>query len=584
MKEFKDLARLQASIEWSIKELEVPRKKRYEAIRQYVGSHYSEGGADNRVPVNFLELAVTIYVRQLAARAPQAMISSGIRELRPYAKSMELAVNQIPEEIDLGTTLRNAVVEAMFSYAIVKVGICNSGQSVDGCEYGDTFADLVSVDDHFFDMRAKTRAAMQFEGNDYWVSLEDARNMYQGDDPTELMPEDYTVNGTQGESRAESASLSNKVDLFNEVIQLRDVWIPRDKQVVTYAVKSKKQVRVVDWKGPKAGPYHMLSFIDVPGNLLPLPPIALWRDLHELSNILFRKLGRQADAKKSVMLFGGGDEGGVNALKNAKDGEGIRYAGQKPETQTVGGIDAASMAFAIQLKSIQSYMAGNLDSLGGLAPQADTLGQDKLLAESSSALLNGMRDRTLEFTQAIFRDIVHYEWNDPVKERRISKSIPGTDISISSVWSKPARKGEFKDYKFEIDVYSMQDDSPSSKMQKIGIAMERFVIPLMPQIEKDGGRIDSQKLVSTVSQLNNIPELNDIVTFGSPPPPMMAPGGANNAPQGGSPGMPTNTTRNYVRSSRPGPTPSGADAAMSQVLMGAGVQQSQMNQIGRSAG
>jgi len=422
-----DFDRMKTAVDWSIKQMAKPRQLRIDAIRQYVGAHYADNGNEKRVPTNFLELAVTIYTRQLAARAPRVMIEANAPSLRPYAKNMELAINQIPDEIQLGNTLRKAVVEAMFAFAVAKVGIASSGKVSLGHDEGSVFVDLVSLDDYFCDMSATTRDSIQYEGNDYWVCLEDAQAMAGGE---KVEADKHTIIGSQGEQRADGVSVSEGADLYEEKVWLRDVWLPESKKVVTYGVKSGKLLRTVDWNGPACGPYHVLGFSDVPGNLFPLPPVALWRDLHELGNNLFRKLGRQADSKKTVAAFQGGNDDDANALKNASDGEGIKYSGQKPESITVGGIDAPTLAFYMQVRDLFSYFAGNLDTLGGLAPQSSTVGQDKLLAQSASARLKTMSEQTIDFAKGIFKSLAFYEWEDPVKERTIEKFVPGTDISI----------------------------------------------------------------------------------------------------------------------------------------------------------
>lgn len=572
-----DFGQLRTAIDWSVRQFATPRKKRVEAIKQYVGSHYSDGGADKRVPTNFLELAVTIYTRQLAARAPQVMITTKNASFRPAARDMELAINQIPEEIDLGGTLRRAVVEAMFSFAVVKTGLWSSGQAVLGHEYGEPFADLVSIDDYFCDMSAKTRDCIQYEGNDYWLPLDDARKMYDGES-SDVSPDKHTVVGDQGETRAEGVSTGDGADIYAEKVWLRDVWIPRNRKLVTYGVKSLKLFRVVDWNGKDDGPYHLLGFSDVPGNLLPLPPVALWRDLHELGNSLFRKLGRQADSKKTVAAFQGGNDEDVEALQKANDGEGIRYNGQKPEQITVGGIDAPTLAFYLQVRDLFSYFAGNIDSLGGLSPASQTVGQDKLLSEAASARLKAMSERTIGFTKGIFKSLAWYEWTDPVGERTINKPVKGSDITISRTWSQATRRGKFNDYDLDIDVYSMQDDSPSTKLEKIGMALERFVFPMIQNglLQQQGGQIDIKELTALIARLGNVPELNDIVTFQDvadmPPPPV----GAGAQP----PGMPANTTRTYERVGRPGPTRAGGDKMMIQALLSGKSQGGSMGKAG----
>lgn len=573
-----DFGRLRTAVDWSMRQLDTPRKKRLDAIRQYVGAHYADGGSDKRVPTNFLELAVTIYTQQLAARAPRALISTSDSSLRPFARNMEIAVNQIPDEIDLGGTLRRAVVEALFSFAVVKAGLCDSGEEVLGHQYGKMFADIVSIDDYFCDMSAKSRDAIQFEGNDYWVTLDAARSMYNDGPATDITPDEHTVTADQGGARAESVGANSGADLYKDMVWLRDVWLVRERKMVTYGVKSLKIFGVSAWEGPVKGPYHMLGFSDVPGNLLPLPPMALWRDLHELGNSLFRKLGRQADSKKTVAAFQGGNDDDVQALKKASDGEGIRYSGQKPDAITVGGIDAPTLAFYIQIRDLFSYFAGNIDSMGGLAPMTQTVGQDKLLTESATARMSAMRGVTIDFARGIFGDLAWYEWTDPVRARVISKPVKGTDISVRSAWSADTRRGRFEDYDFDIDVYSMQDDTPTIKLQKIGMAMKEYVLPALPSIEAQGGQVDFKSLLAIVAKLGNIPEIEDIVKFVDPstiqPPAAGAAGPAR---------MPASTTRTYERVNRPGATRQGKDDVMSRLLMGGRVQPAEGAAIGRKA-
>ncbi|TSA48987.1 hypothetical protein D4R47_04630 [archaeon] len=566
---------LRTAVDWSVRQLGTPRNKRIEAIRQYVGSHYAEGGTDKVVPTNFLELAITIYVQQLAAQSPQALISTKIPALKPHAKAAEIAINQIPAEIKLGDTLRRAVIEALFSFGVVKTGLCSYGHEFMGHDCGQAFADLVGVDDYFCDMSATTREAMQFEGDDYWLNIEDARDLYDGK-RSSIEPDPHTIHGDAGEQRAESVSSDEGASLYREKVHLRDVWLPRNGKVLTYGIKSFKIFNIVNWDGPEDGPYHMLGFSEVPGNLLPLPPVALWRDLHELGNNLFRKLGRQADAKKTVAAFQGGNDDDVNRLQMAKDGEGIQYNGQKPESITVGGIDPATLAFFLQVKDNFAYFAGNLDTLGGLAPMTDTVGQDKLLTEAASARVNFMQGQTFGFVNSIFKSLAWYEWTDPVRKRSVDKPVKGSTIFVNQEWSEETREGDWLDYHFEIDAYSMQADSPQTKLQKIGQALERYIFPSIPLIQQQGGSIDFEELTSLISRLGNIPELNDIVRFT---------GTDENAPTpegNADPAlMPSNTTRTYERVNRPGATRHGKDDVLSRVLMGAGAQPAEMATLDR---
>lgn len=439
------------------------------------------------------------------------------------------------------------------------------------------FADLISADDYFFDMTAKSRDKIQYEGNDYWLPIDEAKAM--AINPVGVKADEHTVVGENGEDRAEGITQNHGGDVYADKVWLRDVWLPGTRQVVTYSVTSGDLIRIIDWDGPECGPYHHLGFSDVPGNILNLPPVALWIDLHELGNNIFRKLGRQANSKKTVAAFQGGNDDDVNALKAAADGEGIRYNGAKPESITVGGIDAPTLAFYIQVKDLFTYFAGNLDALGGLGALSDTVGQDKMMSEAASTRLNQMAERTIDFAKGIFKSLAWYEWTNPVSERMIQKEVKGTSIVLERKWSPATMKGRFLDYNFDIDVYSMQDDSPSTKMQKIGSAIERFVIPMLPLMQEQGARIDFGKLINTIAHFGNIPELNDLVQFADPI--------EDTAPKGDpkarhEKSLPNNTHRTYERINRPGATRAGKDDVMARLLMGGNAQNSEIAAIGRS--
>jgi len=570
--------RLRTAVDWSIRQLVVPRNKRIEAIQQFVGYHYAQHGTDRTNPTNLLELAITIYVGRLAARAPRVMVSTGVDHLKPYARYMEIALNQVPDEIDLGRTIRQTVVEAIFGLGVVKVGLCEGGTTFQDHDAGRAFADLVTLDDYFCDMSAKSRKTVQFEGNDYWLSLDDARGLYEGQG-SDIEPDDHTVTGDQGEQRAESVSAEEGADLYRDKVWMRDVWLPDTQQVLTYGVKSKKVFRVVPWDGPEHGPYYTLSFADVPGNLLPLPPVALWMDLHVMANTVFRKLGRQAEAKKTVAAFAGGNEKSVDALRSASDGDGIRYDGPKPEMIAVGGIDQATLAFFLQTRDLFSYFAGNLDSLGGLSPMAETAKQDQLLSEAANARLDRMADETIEFVGALFKAVAWYEWTDPVRQRIIQKPMEGTDIVLQRVWSEETREGDFLDYNFEIDAYSMQGDTPALRLQKISQALQQFIFPLLPLIQAQGGQINVPKLLETIARLGNIDELRELVIFSEP-----IPGGQQEGGEAQPSYKPAETVRTYERINRPGATRHGKDDVLTRLLMGGGVQQSEAASLARPAG
>ncbi|KKL25937.1 hypothetical protein LCGC14_2400290, partial [marine sediment metagenome] len=269
-------------------------------MREFVGIHHTENSAEKRVIAPFLKMAITIHLRLLAARAPAVLISTKEESLKSTAANLEIAVNEIPKEIGLQNTLRRVVLEAMFSSTggVAKVGLYTVGELL-GHRIGAPFVDVIPQDNYILDMSAKHISQIQYEGNDYWLDYEDVMesDWLPKESRIGLESDRYTIIGEAGEERAESIGQDESADLFKKKIYLRDVWLPSEKLMVTYAVKSKKRLKTIDWTGPELGPYAKLRFDDVPGNLLSLAPISIWRDIHELANVLYRKLADQADAQ-----------------------------------------------------------------------------------------------------------------------------------------------------------------------------------------------------------------------------------------------------------------------------------------------
>ena len=564
-----EFGKLKDAVDWSIRQLSEPRANRIKALKQYTTSHYSSNGAEKRVPTNFLELAVTIYSRQLAPKVPQCMISTKFKKLRPMASQMEVALNQIPKEIKLVNTVRDTVMEAMFSMGVVKIGIEASGKNIlEGKDVGETYVETVGFDDYFMDMSAKSQNLAQFEGNDYWLPLDSLHSsgLYTFADGQEIVADDMTLVNEHGDEQSNTLTVDENADVYKDKVWLRDVWLKDSRQIVTYMVTSGQQLRVVNWDGPQdISPYIKLGFSPVPGNLMPLPPVALWYDLHELGNALFRKLANQADSFKNIAAFQGGNDESVKAFQAASDGDGIHYTGSKPEKISAGGIDQPTLAFFLQVRNLYSYFAGNLDSLGGLAPQTETVGQDKLLAEAASARMKFMSEKTVEFLREIFEALAWFDWTDPVRKRSITRKIGSHGLTIDSEWSAETREGDFLDYNFDIDVYSIQDDSPESKLARIGAVFERYVVPSMPLIQAQGGEVDIKMLFELLAKYSDTPEIADIVKFGK------TEDGPQEQPYGNPEPtkMPANTTRTNVRVNRSaGGTQAAKDNTMSQLLLG----------------
>jgi hypothetical protein len=174
VKEF-DAARLCQAIRKDRRALQRYREERREAVRQYVGSHWSEAGSSTRVPVNLLALYVRIVSTNLIAKNPRFLLQSRDRRLAPTISAVESYGNQQLERMHLQETLQRCVVDALFSVGICKVALATPADSATMAwtlSAGTVFASTVDLDDFVFDTRARDFTEASYLGHRIRVPLD----------------------------------------------------------------------------------------------------------------------------------------------------------------------------------------------------------------------------------------------------------------------------------------------------------------------------------------------------------------------------------------------------------------------------
>lgn len=586
-----ETADLSQAIGYSLDTLKVFRNKRLMLMREQVGHNYSDNGADDKVPINLMELANNIYLQRLVAQNPQVAISTFYPELKEIVTRFELAGNHLIDEINLGETLETIVGDAMLSKGIAKIYLNRTKVEVGGVfhDSGQATVDAISLDDWFEDMTVDTNENGQFEGNYWYATIEEAMEIFPG-----TKKEDFTYRDEETEENNTGHAISEgsgtQREEFKRTVRFMDVWLKKQNRIIQ-ATASKpsddfqdpigKVLKQFDWTGPENGPYRKLGFGKVQGNTMPVAPAMHWKDMHDLANKLFRKLGRQAVRQKTVTGVRPGADADGNRVIDASDGDMIKLDDPRNVADLkTGGIDPPTLAFVLMLKDLFSYFAGNLDMLGGLGPQSETLGQDQLLSASASMRIQKMQKEVTTFTTAVLGDLMWYLWYDPdPNQKDVVKTIDGLESIAINVPFKPEdREGDYLQYNIKMEPYSMQHQSPESKMQGIRTILLEMVQPLLPMMEQQGVTLNVEKLFKTVAKLSNIAELNDIIEYTTPT--------FDDDPVGSSPNVPGKspvTTRNYTRRSIPGATNQGKSAVLQQTLLGGKPQQSEVASLSRAS-
>jgi hypothetical protein len=579
-----DLEQLSKAVGYSRKCMEVFRKNRLDILRQLVGNHYSDNGADDKVPINLLELAINIYMQRLAAQGPQAEVTTDYPQLKEICTRTEIGGNQLLEDMKLGDTLQMAVMGAIICQGVIKT--CTKLENVElGGETHQTskaFAAYVSLDDWVQDMTASDDEGSQFEGNFYYVTADEADKMfpdYAGQfEEVDKQTEDnkdkaHDISENEGGGQREE---------FRPRVRLLDIYLRKQKQVLRCSTTDddadpiRDVLGVIDWSRRKRGPYHKLAYMKIDNNAMAVAPAMHWVDIHDLSNRLFRKLGRQADRQKTITgVQRGSDKDGTRVIQ-ANDGDTISLDNpQATQEYKYGGIQPETLGFLVMVRDLFSYMAGNLDVLGGLGPQSETLGQDRLLSASASMRIQKMQKATITFVRDIIEDIFMFMWEDPLFNPTVTKRVKGfDDVAVQVPFGPQERREEFIRLNIKIEPYSMQHTTPEAKLQGLRTIFQEFVAPFLPMMQAQGVAVDMEMLFRKVGKLGNIPELNDIIVYTNPlhePEPMQ-------------PGKPATTTRRYERVNRPGATNAGKSQILQQALFGKQPQKSETDSLVRATG
>jgi len=510
----KQIKKLCNSIEWSNRKLEKYREHRMRAVTQFVGSHYGEGGSTEKVPINLVNAFTSIYLRRLSVSQLRALVTTRNRQLRAAAAEYTIAIDRQLEEIKPEEAINSAFLEAMFGLGMVQIGLSD----------GEIFVDSIGADDMIIDLASKRWEDVGYIGHRYRPELDWAKSNEAFD--RKLREDLKTSQMFSNDQTMSNDSLSQRIMLghtkgaeeFLDRVDLMQVYLPTENLVVTLADgKTDKPLMVKEWKGPEDNPlgmYRTIGFNKVPGNLLPIPPVSLWIDLHEATNKLANKAIRQAERQKTILAVQRKATADGQKVVDYNDGDAVTVDHPDGINEfTTGGANQITLGMVMWLRNMGSYIAGNADSLGGLAPATDTVGQDQMLLQQAGSQIDDMAQIAMEFGSNVVQDVAYWTLSDPLLNMRLERKIEGTNESFEFEFNADSIKGEFSDYTFRVDPYSVRRRTPQQRVQLVLSLLDRMVAQYGPFMQQAGMTLDVEYLFKMVSQYADSPEILDSIIF-----------------------------------------------------------------------
>jgi hypothetical protein len=520
-------------------------------------------------------MAVEIWLRQLVSQNPRSLVLSKSPALNTQAYELELALNNTLRTMDFSETLSECVRSAIFMIGAMKVGVApkQTYRTSDYQPVGDeVYADTVLMEDLAFDMNARRIGEWDWCANRYRLPYYEVMNNPNYDPAVrdKIRPHQKSnANMAPSDVPGETSNLTVETSItdteFVDHVELWDVWLPGDGLLVTIPAQQGLQaLETREWDGPEHGPFHILAMNQIPGNVMPSAPIQHLYEMQSLLTKLFNQLARQALRQKTVTLATSQavQDGTARKVREASDGDivPVTHVDQIREMR-YGGADPGNMRMAMWCKDLFGYEAGNMDQMGGLAQQGDTLGQEQMLAATSSEMLKDMQAKVVTFTSNVMKDVAWYVYNDPIKEYSLSKEVENYG-QIAFTYGPERRDADFVEFNFELAPYTLVQKGPQERLGMIMTLMQQNLLPMAPQLAAFGRQINIDVYLDLISKYADLPELKQLVAGG----PSQMDGGI----QGGGGGRPQSapvTSRNYTRQSKPTPeTAQGREAQMMKEL------------------
>jgi len=118
-----------------------------------------------------------------------------------------------------------------------------------------------------------------------------------------------------------------------------------------------------------------------------------------------------------------------------------------------------------------------------------------------------MIDQFHNFVRSIVRKFAWYVWTDPMIQLPMVRRVHGLDLTVE--FSEETKEGDFLDYTFDIDIYSMSRVNPEMQYQKLLQLVQTVVLPLAPLAMQQGSMPDVTTLTKEFAKYLGVNNVED---------------------------------------------------------------------------
>lgn len=478
--------------------------------------------------INLIDRGVFTIVPYLVEGNPKVMVETLVLNYKSFALTTQLALNYLIKKMNLAENVFIPVaINSMFGAGITRIfdeydRSINLDDEV--IKSGTPTIKVIHDSDYIGDPLAKTRDDFILEGDVYKLPTLYAKDLFAGKDKNGKQIADYI---------SPDCKLSNDFSLekisdpgFNmEKLALRDfttfidIYLYDENVIVTIMPDGKKAkiLRTIEVDGPEQSPYDYLGYKFFPGCSTPIPPAWFWHDQDVSINIVAKTAREQAESQKDLILADPSNKKLAGEVTNAKNMDVLIVKNPKDGVQkvSVGGMNAENLGWMSLVEQVFNKSGGTPDVMRGGGVEAPTLGQERMIFQNASRIVNNMYTRFHGFMESVIRKLAWKVWTDPLVSIPVLKDVPGFG-QLPEVFDKPEKVGDFYDFIFKIQEYSTQRMSPEEKYQRLMQLGSQWILPTLPLAQAQGADFNIPEATERMANYLGFEDFNSLYSTAVP--------------------------------------------------------------------
>lgn len=504
------------------KALEWARKQRDQAREQLVGHRYEKDSlpeGTQRAAINLIAQTVITLLPSLFPQEIKHAITTTDPRLEFEGIVLSADLDHRAKEEDLAETVQRIGVDALlspFGIAVTRLKAGPDRVKINGNLYdnGAFYTAYVDIDDYAMDDCCKRRGEARWEAIRWRASVDElkASGIF---DPEQIdkLPQ-YETSSGQDRGKHELVKTVQCWDVYMyHGTHTRCVTIGGNFCNNGDPTSGATILADYTYEGPGQSPIRWLCFYEVPGKAIPLPPVFLWRELHDALAKIGDKMVMSILEAKTVIGYRPTAVDDAKAVQHARHLETIKM--NDPDGLKVHSIKSIDREFYEGFGFINqraSEAAGNIRQEAGLESEADTATAASILSANSDKRTRWMRSRVQKFLSQIAADRAWYVIKDPLINKLTGVRMPGGEM-LSVRYTAEDREGDALDFQYDVVPFEPESGDPNVRLKRITELLATVLPAVFPLIQ--AGLIDVQGLVRLISREYGNQDFDQVIA-GSP--------------------------------------------------------------------